>query len=170
MWGRWGTRKRDPMGHVTMWDWAVRAYARPGVEPACLSLQGEYGHCVGYLLWATWAAQSGRSIDEAHLARAATLARHWETGILQPLRTARRALKQPIVGIELPGQENLHNQLRADELAAERLLLEALENLAPTKTAGAADLRQGLRDAARVWDAASPLAPLEALIQAFSDG
>jgi len=152
---------------MTLWDWAVHAYARPGTGALCLTLQDEHGQCVSFLIWAAWSAKRG-AIDSASLSKAAALARDWETTTLKPLRAIRRALKQPADGVDAAGQDRLRARIQDDELAAERLLLEALEILTPPGTAGAADLGQVLRDAADAWGVRLPPTLLKRLIEAFS--
>ena len=39
-----------------LWDWAVAAYGRPGVAPACLDLQDRFEQNVPLLLAAAWSA------------------------------------------------------------------------------------------------------------------
>ena len=154
---------------MTAWDWAVHAYARPGAQSLCLRLQDEHGQCISYLLWAAWAAEGGREVDGVGLAQAAVLARDWERAVLGPLRSARRALRQPLAGIDAAGQDSLRARLQADELAAERLLLEALEAMTPVDTGAPRGLDQALSEAAKAWGDPPPAALLEALGRAFSN-
>ena len=150
-----------------LWDWANAAYARPGVEALCLELQDQHGHCVSYLLWAIWAAREGRALDEAALSEAVSLARDWEAKAIRPLRLARRALKAPRPGIDAEGQATLREQIKAQELMAERLLLDALEKLTPAPGGPPRDVAAALGEAARAWGPA-PSALIEALSDAFS--
>lgn len=106
-----------------LWDWALAAYARPGVEPACLTLQDEQGVSVPFLLWTLWSQADGQAPD---LPAGAELARTWETEAVGPLRRLRRALKA--LGEE-PDRQAVRDQVRAVELDAERRLLAALERL-----------------------------------------
>jgi uncharacterized protein (TIGR02444 family) len=154
---------------VTLWEWATRAYARPQVGALCLALQDEYGQGVSYLLWAVWAARQSRPVDQAALDQAASLAREWESSVLRPLRSVRRALKPQPGGLAVPGQDELRGRIKAEELAAERLLLEALETRTPPVTGAAVDARQALRDAAAAWGPTPPKTLLDALSRAFSN-
>jgi len=151
-----------------LWDWAVKTYARPEAEALCLSLQDEHGQCVSYLLWAAWAQGRGRAIDEDALAAAADLARHWETAVLRPLRSIRRALKDPGEGVPIAAQKSLRLRIMTEELAAERLLLEALEAHTPAGAGAAGDLDQALSAAVAAWGGNPPSALIEALGRAFS--
>lgn len=111
---------------MSLWAWSVAAYARPGVADACLALQDDHGQCVCLLLWAAWAGP----VDAATLDRAAHIARQWEARALAPLRTARRGMKAPADGLADAPRQRLREDVKAAELRAERMLLEALEGLA----------------------------------------
>ena len=146
---------------MPLWDWAVAAYGRPGVERACLALQDSHGQNVSYLLWAAWA----RTTDPALLARAAGIARHWEDMTLEPLRAARRALKTEFPAVPDAAREGLRADVKAAELRAERLLLESLEALTPAQ--GGAPAPQALRAASAAWGKAAPDKALAALASAL---
>jgi uncharacterized protein (TIGR02444 family) len=154
---------------VSLWDWSLGAYARPGVEALCLELQDEHGQCVPYLLWAAWAAAEGRAPDPAILAQAASVAREWESAVVGPLRSVRRALAEPKPGLAPAGQRSLRIRVKAEELASERLLLEALEPIAPPRRETPLDLQEALTAAAAAWGSA-PVNLIEALARAFSAG
>ena len=57
------------------WDWALKAYAAPGVQEACLQLQDGTGQNVPLLLWAGWTAATGRVLDEDAIEGACDCAR-----------------------------------------------------------------------------------------------
>ena len=52
-----------------LWDWSVRAWAAPGVGETCVELQDAAGQNAPLLLWAAWAARTGRAVDEDALGR-----------------------------------------------------------------------------------------------------
>ena len=58
-----------------LWDWALKAYAAPGVQEACLQLQDGVGQNVPLLLWAGWTATTGRVLDEDAIEGACDCAR-----------------------------------------------------------------------------------------------
>ena len=154
---------------MSLWDWAGAAYARPGVEGLCLSLQDDHGQCAPYLIWAAWEANRGAATDMARLAAAATLARDWDKAVIAPLRSARRALKAPAPGVGPDARERLRGRVKAAELTAERLLLDALEAHTPDPAGAPRDPRPALRAASAAWSSdPAPAALLEALGQAFS--
>ena len=134
---------------TAFWDWALDAYARPGVAEACLELQDAHGQNVPLLLWAAWTAQEGRRAD---LAAAARLAQAWETDAVEPLRAVRRVLKQPRAGFDDAAREGLRARIKAVELESERLLMASLEALSAPGPAGA-EARARLFEAARAYGA-----------------
>ena len=147
------------------WDWALSAYSRPGVAQACLDLQDDHGQCTPYLLWAVWAAQSGRGLDQAILAQGADLARRWEPAFITPLRAVRRGLKPAFEGVADHKREALREQVKALELAAEQTLMLSLEALALDAASGCVSSQQALEQAAALWTPSAPQNSLMALSQ-----
>ena len=136
---------------MTLWDWALYAYARPGVADACLELQDDHGQCVPYLLWAAWAAADGRALDPTTLARGAVLARAWNEAAVGPLRQARRRMKSPLADLTDDARESARAQVKAAELAAEQALTQALDALSPPGCGSIFPLAPALADAASAW-------------------
>ena len=145
---------------MSYWDWAVKVHGRDGVDAALTDLQDSHGQCVAYLLWAAWAAAEGRPLDRVILAQGAALAAHWEAAAPGPLRQARRELKSPAPPIDDEARLALREQVRNAEFAAERLLMETLERIAPTPAAAPADLGNALVAATACWSRAAPSEPL----------
>jgi uncharacterized protein (TIGR02444 family) len=112
---------------MSLWDWSVRVYARPGVPQACLLLQNQYQQNVPLLLAAAWAAREGRTLP---LADAITLVRAFETQVVSPLRGVRTELKTPLPPVRDELREALRERVKTVELLAERVLLETLEQIA----------------------------------------
>jgi uncharacterized protein (TIGR02444 family) len=150
---------------VSLWDWALEAYARPGVQEVCVRLQDSHGQCVPYLLWAAWAAADGQVLSAATLSRGAALARAWEAEAIGPLRQIRRRLKTPRAGVAESAREAVRAQVKAAELAAERALMDALEALSPQGRERTKPLADALADAAGAWGAAPPLQALRDLAE-----
>lgn len=148
---------------MRFWHWALAAYARPGAAEACLRLQDAHGQNIPFLLWAAWA----RADEPALLARGAALARDWEACAVAPLRAVRRALKAPAGGIADADREGLRADVKAVELRAERVLMEALEPMAERK--GGAPALQALKAAAAAWGPPADEAALRALADAFDE-
>lgn len=154
---------------MSFWNWAVRAYAAPEVEALCLELQDRDGQSVCLLLWAGWAALSGRAPGSEAIIAAAGLARAWETGVIGPLRAARRGLE---TAPSLAGAEraSLKSQVQAAELAAERALMGALEALTGVDDGERADPAALMARASNAWGQAAPFEALRALSSAFPRG
>jgi uncharacterized protein (TIGR02444 family) len=153
---------------MRFWTWALEAYARPGAAQACLELQDRHGQNIPYLLWAAWAASEGRPLDRATLEAGAGLAARWEAAAVGPLRAARRAMKPEVPGMADLAREALRAEVKALELQAEQLLIEALEALPPA--AGSEDLRlkPALLAATAAWPARASEEALEQLAQTLS--
>jgi uncharacterized protein (TIGR02444 family) len=140
---------------MSIWEWALEAYARPGVPDACLTLQDVHGQNTSLLLWAVWS----EAADAGLLARAAEAAQRWETVALVPLREVRRRLKAPCRPVADAAREGLREDVKAAELRAERVLMETLAEIAGEADGGARAL-DALKAASRAW---GPPAPDEAL-------
>ncbi len=151
---------------MRLWDFAVAIHAAPGMDEGLIALQDHHGQCVSYLLWAVWTARCGRTADAAVLTQAAALARNWEAEVTAPLRAARRALKRDWTPVPGDAREALRSKVKEAEFAAERLLLEALEALAPD-AGPLADVRDRLAAAMSVWAEPAPIAAIEPLLPMF---
>jgi uncharacterized protein (TIGR02444 family) len=145
-----------------IWEWALSAYARPGVADACLRLQDAHGQNTSFLLWAVWAETK----DPALLAHAAAVTKAWDETALTPLRAVRRALKatQPPVADE--AREGLREDVKAAELRAERVLMETLASLSADARGGASAL-EALEAASAAWPVQAPGEALAALAAAL---
>ena len=148
---------------MSYWDWAVAVHGREGVDQALMQLQDAHGQCMAYLLWAAWAAGEGRPLEPVILAQAAALARHWEAGATGPLRAARRGLKAQAPPIDDEARQALREQVRTAEFAAERLLMETLEALAPEPEGRAGNLAAAMIEAALAWGRSAPEPELRGL-------
>lgn len=109
---------------MRFWPWALSVYARQPVAEACLHLQDVHGQNVPFLLWGAWAALEGRAVD---LPRAVALVRAWEVEVGAPLRGVRRILRSPRADVDDVAREALRDQVKAAELAGEKVLMESLE-------------------------------------------
>ena len=147
---------------MSLWDWALTAYAADGVADACLELQESAGQNVPLLLWAAWCAAEGRTPDEDTLEAAGDTARAWQETAIAPLRAVRRALKARAPDLDDTDREAVRAQVKAVELEAERRLLNALEALAPASSAAAQPPLNTMVATARVW---SPMTPRAGLVR-----
>ncbi|MFN7109056.1 MAG: TIGR02444 family protein [Brevundimonas sp.] len=152
---------------MRLWDWAVAAYAAPGVGEACLALQDSHEQNVPVLLWSGWVAATGRKPDAETIEAACDTARAWDSVIVAPLRSVRRTLKAPIPDIDDGPREAVRNRIKALELEAERHLLEALEALAPAPVGPPRPTIDALVATARVWANVTPRPALIRLAEAL---
>lgn len=147
---------------MTLWDWVLEAYERPGAPEACLRLQDEFGQNTSFLLWAFRV----RPADPALLVRAADAARRWDEIALVPLRAVRRALKPACPPVADAARERLREQVKAAELGAERVLVETLEALSDG-VRGVTSGLAALGAASRAWGHAAPDPALAVLAAAL---
>jgi uncharacterized protein (TIGR02444 family) len=122
---------------ATPWAFALQAYALPGVAPLCMRLQDEHGLDVDVVLACLWLAARGGTLDDPDLDRMLAAAAPARARVLE-LRALRHA-----VGSDRehdPRWQATYEQLKAAELAAERVELSCIETaLAPTPLAPAAE-------------------------------
>jgi len=145
---------------MSLWDWSLKAWAADGVADACLELQDAAGQNAPLLLWAAWAAATGRSPDADAVEAACDTARAWQETAIAPLRTVRRALKTRAPDLDDAAREAVRARVKAVELEAERHLLTALEALAPPPSGPPRAALAALVAAARQWSPVTPRAGL----------
>lgn len=116
---------RDRLKSLSLWDFALDFYCRPGVEPACLLLQDEANIDVCELLWHCWLYQHGLQLvreppglADVHL---------WQQRTTVPLRRLRRELKP--AALHSAGIADVRRYIQQAELAAEREALDRLQQL-----------------------------------------
>ncbi|MGH7070274.1 MAG: TIGR02444 family protein, partial [Acetobacteraceae bacterium] len=130
------------------WAFSLQFYAAAGVAGACLELQDNERADVNLLLLALWAASMGRELDAAAIAAAERVAKPWRESVTEPLRAARRALKQPPEGFAAESAAALKGKVQALEIEAERLQQDAMARgltlgaKAEPRTAARANLRR----------------------------
>ena len=124
------------------WAFALAIYARPGVAEACLALQNEAGVDVMLLLTTTFAAVKHRLLltpDEIRTLDEAC--RPWREQIVRPLRTVRSGLKSGPQPAPSEATERFRSQVKALELAAERLENKLLVECLPLRPPGKETVR-----------------------------
>ena len=146
---------------MSIWDWALEAYGRPGVPEACLTLQDVHSQNTSLLLWAVYAEVG----DIELLARAAAATRAFDAIALSPLREVRRALKPALPPFDDPARLALREDVRALELASERLLMETLARLSQNR--GGTHALDALKAASSAWGPPAPASALAALATAL---
>ena len=111
------------------WRFSLRVYRAPGVQQACLALQDDCGADVNIVLLCGFAGHEGRSLDKRRLRQAIARVGAWQSGVIAPVRTARRAIKRdPPSDVE--AAQALRKQILALELELEYIEQSMLTDLA----------------------------------------
>ena len=76
-----------PMDNA-LWRYALRVYARSGVEALLLKMQDEHGADILQLLTVLWLSEQGLEVDEASLSDSDYVS--WKQEMIEPLRQRRR--------------------------------------------------------------------------------
>jgi uncharacterized protein (TIGR02444 family) len=114
----------------SLWNFAVAVYGQPKIATLCLRLQDEHDFDVNLLLWCLWYGEHYGQIDAALMDRALEFSRLWQEQVVAPLRRTRRWLRhQRPAADHGSGMEELRQQVKACELASERLQLDRLQTL-----------------------------------------
>ncbi|MET0446642.1 MAG: TIGR02444 family protein [Pseudorhodoplanes sp.] len=123
------------------WAFALRLYSAPGVSDACLKLQADAGVDVMLLLVASFAASQRRiRLTPADIRHMDAACGAWRAQVVHPLRQLRTVLKSGPVPAPSDETEKLRSQIKASELAAERLENDLLAHWLQRKTAHHRDL------------------------------
>src|SRR5579862_3641028 len=110
------------------WRFSLAIYGKPGVAPACLVLQDQFGRDVNLALYCCWLGASGRGrLTRAALDAADNAVASWRHAVVEHFRAARRAIK----AAAWPDSTDLYAKVKAVELESERLLQVRLVALAP---------------------------------------
>lgn len=124
-------------------DFSFAVYTAPGVEEECLSLQDGHGVDVNILLFCAYAGVVARIILSAQdLAAIDREVAGIRDGVIVPLRTCRRAMKQGIDALaseQAAEAKSLRDRVKDIELAAEYLEQDRLVAWLASSERGAAD-------------------------------
>jgi len=151
------------------WRFSLAIYGRPGVPPACLVLQDQYGRDVNVALFCCWLGVSGRGPIGTEALRAAdTAVSGWRQQVVENFRAARRAIKEAA----LPDTDGFYTKAKAIELEAEKLLQRQLIERAPLVTSPATTTLQRLADALAnltLYIRDAPAAPIHDALKAMAE-
>jgi uncharacterized protein (TIGR02444 family) len=164
---------------MRLWDFATKLYARPGVAPACLTLQDQHGVDVNQLMFAAWMGfDRGILMAPQEIAGAALHVQIWVGHVVNPLREVRRRMKNSALSSFHPASSELREQVKGLELHAEKLQLEALESWAEsrfTQDAAGAGAASGFKNLSEFLRMQTPaevepavIAALHASLQQFT--
>lgn len=95
-----------------------------------IELQDKHTLNVNMLLWCMWCATRFEAPEEIAIRKAAAISSEWSANVTEKLREARRALKSPAPRVDRVAAESLRQDIKAAELAAEKIEQEALEAFA----------------------------------------
>jgi uncharacterized protein (TIGR02444 family) len=140
------------------WTFSLRLYGRPGVPPACLTLQEKQGVDVNVLLFCLFAARSGRALAMDDVREVIAAVDPWKAGAVVSLRAARVYLREPAAFIDAEGAAALRQRVKALEPVARRGAPAAGPDAAARVNAGAYEKALG-----RTFD----IAALGAILSAF---
>lgn len=117
---------------VKIWPYVCQLYSKPNISQACLQLQDDYQFNIPLLLFCCWSARQYGVIDQLTLKECQEFCDTLTTEVVEPLRQVRRSMKYRFEE-EWPITEtswfDMREQIKAQELAAERLVLEGMERL-----------------------------------------
>jgi len=101
-----------------LWAFSLAVYPEAGVSEECIALEDQRGIDVNLLLLCAYLGGiRGVTLSADEVRKAATAVAGWQSGVIRPLREARRALK-PIA--DEPAQR-LRDNVKKDELLAEQI-------------------------------------------------
>ena len=154
------------------WAFALAIYAKPGVAEACLALQDEAGVDVMMLLTTTFAAVKQRLLAPDEIRALNEACRLWREQIVWPLRAIRSGLKTGPQPAPSEATEQFRSQVKALELAAEKLenkrLVECLPLRPPEKeTVRPEQLRTVLENVVSVFAEGRGAAPKASLLSSI---
>jgi uncharacterized protein (TIGR02444 family) len=115
---------------VSLWEFACDFYGNKPVEEICLDLQNTWSFDVDVLLFCLWSGTVVRvSLDGADWDLILSLSDHWQKDVVTPLRLVRQQLKLTSPPGMSEDFQGLRENIKRLELQAERLELEALQDL-----------------------------------------
>ncbi|UTV27977.1 TIGR02444 family protein [Photobacterium atrarenae] len=128
----------DPAG---FWPFCLAHYVRPGVEPACLTLQERYRGNVNLALLLHWLDTQAQALPEHGQDQLCQALSETES-LLTPYRAMRRALKPQL---DRPGYQQLLDFELTLEKRQQQALLDQLAQLPLRREASASNLQQYAR-------------------------
>ena len=133
-----------------LWTFALRLYAQPGIEQACLRLQAG-GADVCLLLCACWLGRRGTAFSATRADTLKELCAPWQEQVVRPLRSLRQAWRTQAQAD--PALAGLRERIKAIELDAEHELLARLEQVAAGWAGDEAEqLQDWLQGCAPRWE------------------
>lgn len=113
---------------ISLWDFSLYHYVRPGVSDCCLLLQDEHGANVNLIFWALWLGHRDKHLDAQLLTQARAAINEWDCNYVLPLRQLRRRMKMEF-GAGDKSIEAVRERIKQAELLAEKYMQELLERI-----------------------------------------
>jgi uncharacterized protein (TIGR02444 family) len=111
-----------------LWDFALAFYAQPNMAETCVQLQDSVKVNVCLLIGLRWMDDCGKYLSDGELAALQAHIQAWTQQVVEPLRSLRRLLKQPIAGYpQDETQAQIRTAIKQAELLAEKKLLLEIE-------------------------------------------
>jgi uncharacterized protein (TIGR02444 family) len=136
------------------------------MQALCLELQDSHRQCVALLLWRLWTLDQKRRISWETVTRAVEAATAWNDEVLIPLRAVRIGLTPSRSLFDHAVRLSLRDEIQTTELASERVLLDALERLAPAPGEVVERPLDAMEAMIEVWGQPAPTALLARLVAA----
>jgi len=108
------------------WEFSLAYYSRERVSAACLSLQNRRGADVNILLFCCWLATLGLRVEQAGLHAVIAAVEAWRRDVLEPLRSARRAVADHFPEIGKTDRQSIKHGMLSVELECERVAQEKI--------------------------------------------
>lgn len=142
------------------WEFSLAYYSRERVSAACLSLQNRRGADVNILLFCCWLATLGLKVEQDGLHAAIAAVEAWRRDVLEPLRSARRAVADQFPELAKSDRQSIKHGVLSVELECERV---AQEKIALSATGG------GGAGVVAVEDGSTPLQLASAALETYLD-
>ena len=134
------------------WEFSLAFYGQEPVARACLSLQDRRQAAVNNLLLCCWLATQGLRLEEPGLRAAMGAVDAWRLQIVEPLRSARRALGAGFPELAKTDRQTIKHGILSVELDAERVAQDRMvaaigDHVAPEEAAPSRGLAHGALEA-----------------------
>lgn len=110
-----------------LWNYSTQIYQLAGVESSCLNLQNTFDTDVNILLYCCWLAEQGIELGTQDIPQLIAATQPWQTSMIQPLREARKMMKQHIIALPSELLKQTITNLSEMELNAEHMAQLSLE-------------------------------------------
>ncbi|MTI08236.1 TIGR02444 family protein [Curvivirga aplysinae] len=128
-------QNKDEKQGNPLWEFSLKAYGKDQLAQNCLILQDEYALDVNLILLFVWTGLSGAKLTDESTETLIRHAKAWCETTIEPLRTIRRTLKNDIGAVTQMMSADFREDIKAIELAAEKIQQDMLMNVLVKLTA-----------------------------------